>query len=164
MQTYFSPLSPTTVAEKNQPTLLLLFILKELLKNPQGLIEHPVTELTPFEWISKRSSIQKLREYFSLLPYAFPELASQVPTLALDRPIQELFIHLEPFILTCISNENLLLFLIRYQKELAVKPLLDRICPEGINVIREKITENFRKRGYYFTKWTHLSQKSSKTP
>lgn len=153
MQLYFySPLSPSTVVEKNQPALLVLFILKELFKDAQ------TPESGLFPWTMQGTQIQKLREHFSLLPYAFPELASQVPML--DRPIQELFSLLESFIWACKENENILLFLVRHQKELAVKQLLDRICPEGLDVIKEKIAAGFRKRGYHFTRWTH----SSKTP
>lgn len=161
MQLYlYSPLSPSIVTEKSHPTLLVLFILKELLKNPQKLIEDNAPHLGPFEWTTKGSSSQKLQEYFSLLPFAFPELTSKVPALTLERPIQELFQLLEPFILACASNENLLLFLVCRQKELAVKPLLDRICPEGLDVIKKKIAAGYKKRGYHFTRWIH----SYKTP
>jgi hypothetical protein len=155
MRVYFySPLSPSIVIEKSHPTLLLLFILKELLKDRQELIEqnpHP----GPFEWTAKGSSEQKLQEHFSLLPFAFPELASHVPALTSDRSTQELFQLLEPFILASASDENLLLFLVRHEKELAVKQLLDRICPDGLDAIKKMIAAGYKKRGYHFTQWTH---------
>jgi hypothetical protein len=147
----YSPFSPSNVIESNNPPLLLQFILKELFKNPKAHVLE--RDRGPFNWIAQGTSAEKLCEYFSLLPIAFPELIHQIPSL--DLPVQEIFNRLEPFILTYASNENLLLFLLHHQKELAVKPLLDRICPEGHDVIKERITSGFRKRGYYFTRWTH---------
>lgn len=154
MQTFFySPLSATNVAERNNPVLLLLFILKEMIKDPQGLIDDLPCASGPLAWTLPGSSSQKLREHFSLLPLAFPTVAA--PILKKGQTIQELFLHIEPFIATCALDENLLLFLIRHQKELAVKELLGRICPEGIDAIQDRIAENFRKRGYHFTRWIH---------
>jgi hypothetical protein len=151
----YSPFSPENVVEKNNPALLILFILKELITDSQRkVVENPEG---PFAWTAPASSEQKLKEYWSLLPFAFPQLASQIPPTNL--PFQELFTLLEPFILACSSNENILLFLLQHQKKLAVKPVLDKIYPEGMSSIREKIASNFRKRGYYFTQWTCPSQK-----
>ncbi len=155
----YSPLSPQNVREKNHPVLLLLFILKELFKHPPQLLREDVNK-GPFAWTAKGSSVHKLQEFFNLLPYAFPELASQVPLLNAHCPIQELFPSLEPFILACGFNENLLLFLLSHQKELAVKPFLDRICPEGIDQLKEKIAASFKKRGYAYLRWTHSSKAS----
>ena len=146
----YSPLSSVNVVEKNHPALLILFILKELIKNYYEPTPEPPATL--FKWMTKGSPLQKLREHFSLLPIAFPSLASQIPSP--DLPFQELVSLLEPFIMACASNENLLIFLVRYQKELAVKPLLDRICPEGLDILSEKIAASFRKRGYC-TPWTY---------
>ena len=149
----YSPLSPSNVTEENHPALLLQFILNELVKESTDSLT-PIEG--PFSWTSTGTQMQKIQEYFSLLPYAFPQLASKIPPL--NRPAQELITLLEPFILECSSNESLLLFLVRHQKNLAVKPLLDRIGPEA--VVKEKIAKGFRKRGYYFTRWTA----SYKTP
>jgi hypothetical protein len=152
MQTFFySPLSPSNVAERNNPVLLLLFILKEILKDPEALIDDIQPSFGPFGWMEKASSSQKLREYLSLLPLAFPQLAA--PKLIMGTPFQELIPELEPLIFSCDTNENLLLFLIRHQKNLAVKQLLGRICPEGLEAVKEKIAVSFRKRGYHFTRW-----------
>ncbi len=148
----YSPLSVQTVNEKNNPVLLLLFILKELMKNPGGIKEEE-HRIGPFEWITKGTSSQKLREHFFLLPHAFPELATMIPPLHLST--QELISQMEPFIWACKESENLLLFLVRHQKDLALKPILDRICPEGLGAVKEKIANGFRKRGYPFTRWTH---------
>ena len=154
----YSPLSVQTANDKNNPVLLLLFILKEFVKNPEGFKEDGHPRIGPFEWTAKGSSAQKLREHFSLLPHAFPQLASFTPTFNFNLSTQELITHLEPFIWACKESENLLLFLVRHQKDLALKPILDRICPEGLDAVKEKIARGFRKRGYPFTRWTHSSK------
>jgi len=154
----YSPFSSTIVVEKNNNILLLLFILKELANSHDGIDHSTPLSNGPFDWAGKATSLQKLREHFSLLPFAFPQLAHLIPSL--EQPTQEIINGLEPFILACAENENLLLFLVQHQKELAVKPILDKICPEGLDAIKEKIAAGFRKRGYPFTKWTL----SSKTP
>ncbi len=154
----YSPFSSSIVVEKNNDSLLLIFILKELVKSQDGLNRDVPLSYGPFDWTGKGTSLQKLREHFSLLPIAFPELSHKIPSL--EQPVQEIINSLEPFILACAENENLLLFLVKHQKELAVKPILDRICPEGLEALKEKIAVGFRKRGYPFTRWTH----SSKTP
>ncbi len=157
---FYSPFSSTTVADNNNPSLILLLILKELVKNPHGLTEGPAPLHTPFDWAFKSPSAPKVREHLSLMPIAFPALASHIPSLFqnLHRPAREVVLLLEPFILACESNENLLLFLIRHQNELAVKPILDKICPEGLNLLKERIAVRFRQRGYHFTRWTHSSK------
>lgn len=152
----YSPFSSSSVVEKNNDSLLLLFILKELVKSQDELkndVPHPNG---PFGWTEKATSLQKLHEHVSLLPIAFPQLAHKIPSLA--QPVQKIINSLEPFILACAENENLLLFLVQHQKELAVKPILDKICPEGLEALKEKIAASFRKRGYPFTKWTHSSK------
>lgn len=148
------------MAEPNHRTLLLLFILKELARSPKGVMDGQEPVLAPFDWTIPGSSASKLREHFSLLPAAFPELASHVSTLYqnLYRPAPEVVSLLEPYILACQTSENLLLFLLKHQNELAVKPLLDKICPEGVEVLKEKIASSFRKRGYPFTRWIHSSK------
>lgn len=160
-QVYFhSPFTLATVTEKNNPVLLLLFILQELARYPEGLVDGKLGLFPPFDWAFKHPPAQKMREHLLLLPAAFPALAHLVPTLYqnLDKSAPELTALLEPFILTHQTDENLLLFLVRHQKPLAVKPLLDRICPQGLDVLKEKIAHRFRKRGYPFTRWTHLSK------
>jgi hypothetical protein len=157
---FYSPFSPADVSETNNQVLLLLFILKELASHPSRTMEDPVFPLAPFDWTRKGSSLQKLQEHFSLLPRAFPHFASLVPALYenLYRPTEEIVSLLHPFIMACHTNENLLLFLVQHQNELAVKPFLDKICPEGLDALKEKIASNFRKRGYPFTRWTHSSK------
>lgn len=157
---FYSPFSPTNITESNHSALLLIFILKELARFPQGAIDSPAPGLAPFDWARPASSALKLREHFSLLPMAFPALESHVPALYqnLYSPAARLVGLLEPYIMACQGNENLLLFLLKHQNELAVKPLLDKICPEGRDVLKQKIASSFRKRGYPFTRWTHSSK------
>jgi hypothetical protein len=151
---FHSPFSPADVAEANNQVLLLLFILKELIRHPTEAAEGLSPTFAPFDWSQKASSFQKLREHFSLLPFAFPDLEPLIPSLYQNlHSTDELLSLLQPFILACCPNENLLLFLIQHQNELAVKPFLDKICPQGLDVVKEKIALSFRKRGYHFTRW-----------
>ena len=156
---FYSPFSANDVKEKNNQILLLLFILKELVRLPQAQSEESIV-MPSFGWTLRSSSSEKLQEHFSLLPYAFPKLTQFVAPLyqALQNSPGQLASLLEPFIMACQHNENLLLFLVQHQNELAVKPLLDKICPDGIDALKEKIASSFRKRGYPFTRWTHSSK------
>ncbi len=152
MQTFFySPFSPSTVVH-NRP-LIVLFILKEVFKpSENGEVS---MEMGPLYWTMAGSAKQKLAEHFFLLRHAFPDL--NLAPLNPDASKKELFFQMAPFILACGPNENILLFLIQQQNDLAVKELLDKICPEGIDAIQELIVQSFRKRGYH---WIY----SSKTP
>ncbi len=154
---FYSPFCAKTVAEGHNPSLLMQFILKEIVRNPDGVIEENFNQWGPFGWSESKPHTQKLREYFSLLPLAFPDLTA--PILTLGGKVKDLIPLLEPHILAESQNESLLLFLVRHEKELAVKPLLCKICPEGTEAIKERIAQGFRKRGYHFTRWTHSSKK-----
>jgi hypothetical protein len=157
---FYSPLSPTNITEPNHKALLIIFILKEFIQSPEGVGDEQESSPSPFDWTSRGSPVSKLREHFSLLPIAFPELAFHVSALYQNiyQPAQEIISLLEPYIIACQANENLLLFLLKHQNELAVKPILDKICPEGLEILQEKIALSFRKRGYPFIRWTHSSK------
>ena len=147
------PFSPADLYQENNRALLLLFILKTALNAPEEKQGAP--ELLPFDWAQERSHEQKLAEYVSLLPMAFPHLADRVPVRMGDGFISLL----EPFILEMQDNENLLLFLIQNQNKLALKPILDKMSPEGLHFIQEKIVTRFRKRGYPFSRWMDTQDK-----
>lgn len=156
---FHSPFCPTAFKLENNRALLLLLIMKELTRTPAE--EESKIELLPFDWTVKASPLQKITEHLSLLPFAFPHLADLIPNLYqnLHLPSQEFVSLLEPFILEYQSNENVLLFLIQHQNRLALKPLLDKISPEGLHSLKEKIVIRFRKRGYPFTRWTNSPRK-----
>jgi hypothetical protein len=158
-QTYFySPFCPNSLKKRQNKVLLLLLILNELVRNPQGLEKtESLTLLTPFDWSCKPTPIVKVQEHLSLLEFAFPHLKKNISQLKknIHKPISEIFYLIHPFIFEYRDNENLLLFLFKHQNILDVKPLLDKICPEGMETLKERIASSFRKRGYTFTRWKH---------
>jgi hypothetical protein len=152
---FHSPFSPNTVAKGEAPALLLQFILRELLRAPKYLTETAPFRMVPFDWASKQGSANKMREFALLLPFAFPELASEAAHFAnhLHSPCVELFALLEPFIKASQKSENLLYFLLKHQKSPTIKLMLDKICPEGLDQVKVDIVLQYQKRGFYPSKW-----------
>ena len=147
---FYSPLSPSNVIEHQ--ALLILFILKELINHPDRVLDEAQKQLGTLHWTLVGTPSDKLREHFSLLPIAFPSIP--VPKLKAGKRFQDLILRMAPFIRSIPPSENILLFLFRHQNNHAVKQLLDKLCPEGIERAQEKMAENFKKRG----RWIHLSK------
>jgi hypothetical protein len=152
---FYSPFSPSTVAKGEGPSLLLQFILRELIRSPYKLVESAPGQLAPFDWAWKHGSKHKVREHALLLPVAFPQLAKESENFLknLHQPCSELFTLLEPFILACGKNENLLYFLLKHQKSKDITLMLDKICPEGLEKLKMDIVLQYQKRGFYPSKW-----------
>jgi len=155
---FHSPFCPTDFQHEGNRALLLLFILKAALSPP--VEKEAAPELLPFDWAQEPTHAQKLTEHLSLLPAAFPHLANLVPNLCVHAHDAAFISLLEPFLLELQDNENLLLFLIQHQNKLALKPVLDKISPEGLHVLQEKIVTRFRKRGYPFSRWMQTPRRS----
>ncbi|HEY5236155.1 MAG TPA: hypothetical protein VIJ14_08260 [Rhabdochlamydiaceae bacterium] len=149
------PFSPSTVAKGEAPALLLQFILRELLRSSEHLIQSAPHKIAPFDWATKQGSANKMREFASLLPIAFPELSEEATHFInnLHSPCVELFALLEPFIKTFQKSENLLYFLLKHQKSPTIKLMLDKICPEGLDQVKKDIVLQYQKRGFYPSKW-----------
>jgi len=152
---FHTPFSPTTVAKGQAPALLLQFIIRELLRSSKHLSMSSAPQMAPFDWAWKHGSLHKMREYASLLPMAFPELATEAAQFAnqLHSPCVELFALLEPFIKAAQKSENLLYFLLKHQKSPTIKLMLDKICPEGLDQLKIDIVLQYQKRGFYPSKW-----------
>lgn len=152
---FHSPFSPSTVAKGEAPALLLQFIIRELLRSQDHLNPSSPPKMAPFDWAWKQGSAHKVREFASLLPLAFPELAQEATHFAnhLHSPCVELFALLEPFIKASQKSENLLYFLLKHQKSPTIKLMLDKICPEGIDQLKMDIVLQYQKRGFYPSKW-----------
>src|SRR5476649_976279 len=103
---FYSPFFPSTVAKGEGPSLLLQFILRELIRSEDQLVESAPGQLAPFDWAWKHGSKHKVREHALLLSVAFPELAKEAENFLknLHLPCSKLFILLEPFILACWGN------------------------------------------------------------
>jgi len=147
----FSPFSPETVSQGAGPALLLQMILKELVEENGVLKQTTSTAMRPFEWAEKAGSYNKVFEHASLLPFAFPSLKKEAGLFAasLDKPCNTLIALLKPFILACKNNENLLYFLFQHQKNSAVKALLVKIAPAGIEKLKVIVAAKYRKRGFH---------------
>ncbi len=152
---FHSPFSPATVAKGEGPSLLLQFILRELIRSEDQLTESVPGQLAPFDWAWKHGSKNKVREHALLLPIAFPELTAEAENFLknLHAPCLDLFSLLEPFVFAYQNNENLLYFLLKHQKSKAIKLMLDKICPEGLQQLKMDIVLQYQKRGFYPSKW-----------
>lgn len=152
---FHSPFSPSTVSTGEAPALLLQFILRELLRSSDYLTEGPPFQLAPFDWARKQGALNKLKEYAQLLPHAFPALAKEAAEFAaqLHSPCVELIARLEPFIRAVQTSENLLYFLLKHQKSIPIKLMLDKICPQGLDQLKKEIVLQYQKRGFYPSKW-----------
>lgn len=155
-QYFYTPFSAVSVVQGENPSLLLQFIIFELLKSKQSLTETTILDIAPFGWAIKPGSKNKIAEYGLLLPVAFPHLANEAEQFlkCLERSCAELLCHLEPFIFACQENENLLFFLVKHQKSLSIKSILDRICPEGVAKLKTTIAAQYKKRGFHISKWS----------
>jgi hypothetical protein len=154
---FHSPFSLASIVKNESPSLLLQLIVRELIASKEYLIETPTDNIAPFSWASKAGTKNKVQEHAQLLEAAFPELAKQAKKFlnSLDKSCSELIAHLEPFILACKDNENLLFFLVKHQKSLGIKSILDKICPDGLAKLKTKIAARYKKRGFHISKWTH---------
>ncbi|HEX2579630.1 MAG TPA: hypothetical protein VHK67_04420 [Rhabdochlamydiaceae bacterium] len=134
--------------------MLLQFILRELLHSSDYLMEGPPFQLAPFDWAHKQGALDKLKEHAQLLPHAFPDLAKEAAEFAsnLHSPCVELIARLEPFIRAAKTSENLLYFLLKHQKSPTIKLMLDKICPQGLDQLKEEIILRYQKRGFYSAK------------
>ncbi len=152
---FHSPLSPISFSQKESPSLLLRLIIHELIQ-ADYLIETPPLDLAPFSWATKAGSKNKIQEYVSLLTTAFPHLAKESKKIEanLDQPCNKLVSYLEPFITACRTNENLLFFLLKHEKSVSIKSILDKICPGQLTELRKTITHQYKKRGFRIPRWS----------
>jgi len=130
--------------------LILQFILHELFQSPDRLVKTEITAYAPLDWACDAGSYNKVLEHAGLLAYAFPGLAREAGRFleGLHLPCQEIFVLLEPFILKCKENENLLYFLLKNQKFPGVLALLEKISPQGIEKLKAAVSARLRKRGF----------------
>lgn len=143
----YSPFSPATVGIGQGPSLLLQLILTELLEAKEHLVETPPPTIAPYDWGRDTGSLNRVREHASLLEHAFPKLVKEAKKFqaSLDKTCNKLIALLEPFMMACKENENLIFFLLKIER---CKPLLLKLDPEG--KLQEMVTEKYRLRGFTF--------------
>lgn len=151
----FSPFSAETVGQGQGPALLVQFILKELIDETDYLKKTTPVAMRPFEWAEKAGSYNRVFEHAALLPYAFTNLTDEAKQFInnLHKPCLELMTLLEPFIFACKENENLIYFLLRQQNHTAVKQLLAKISPEGVEKLKGLAIAKYYKRGFLLATW-----------
>jgi hypothetical protein len=144
---FHSPFTPESVADEEGPALLLQFILQEVVKE-EFLSEANPPLLAPFDWSWRQGSMYKVREHGMLLRHAFPEMGEEVEVFlkGLGRRCEELVELLEPFIWVCRKSDGLLCFMLRYEERLG--RVIDKICPEGVEAVKMKVSKRYRKRGF----------------
>ncbi len=156
---FHSPFSLSTASEGEGPSLILQFILKELIRAEGYLSKEAPPLLAPFDWSWKQGSHYKVSEHASLLSAAFPSLAAEAQKFLrhLDKPCHQLMELLEPFVLACQTNENLLLFLLKHRNFLNIESILNKICPEGPEKLKLMVADQYQKRGFYTPEWINSS-------
>ncbi len=152
---FYSPFTPTTAHDGQNPSLLLQFILHELLHAKEYLVETENYALLPFDTKEPPGSLNKVKEHAALLPHAFPDLTKEAADFKtkLESPCEALFQKLEPFILACKENEHLLYFLLKHQRRAEIQRLLQKISPQGIEKIKASVVAKYRKKGFSIPTW-----------
>ncbi len=177
----FSLLSPQMLAEKEHRGLLLQFLLSDLFEAEKAfnnsedwvwiLSHHP--SMIPYDWAVRTGYLNKVQEHAILLKDSFPEIPRKVQALekVLDKhldphikdspdsfytALRKIYLALEPFLLLCKENENLLFFLLKNKSVLdrmverdTLKDFLFRAYPEGMDVLGEKMCDQYHRRGFF---------------
>lgn len=170
---FFSPLCIKTVNEGHHPALLLQFILTELFCINQE-VEDSISMtsnsssrfyLFPYDWSQKIHRFVKIQEHAKLLEHAFPALIHEAEAFnkainrskkQISRYLKNLYESLEPFLIACNTNENLLLFLCKSKRELSelfssdFEVMLKRINIDTSSVV-DIIEKEYENRGFHFT-------------
>lgn len=147
---------------------------------PLEFVFSSATCFFPYDWAYETGCLNKMKEHGTLLPHAFKNCDPLVEefndqllkTLTYFKSYQkinkklslpELLDHLRslyhclgPFFLLCKESENLLLFLLRKQKEIEqlaypenFQSLLLRMFPEGLEDISHLIHQEYQNRGFH---------------
>lgn len=142
----FSSFPPAMIWEKRNRSLLVQFILSELITAYKCLCRHaPIKELLtsekrffPYDWAYPYGHLNKAQEHALALSSVFPELPGpviqfeQILSKLVSSPqhksslmkarctksLPELLLALEPFIEGCKENENLIFFLLKHKEEI----------------------------------------------
>ncbi len=134
----------------------------------------------PYDWSYEVGCLNKIAEHAQLMPHAFPKLQQAVdsftqtlhetlsnvvknkkkndpiPHEGLMEQLNTLYVHLEPFLIVCKDCENLLLFLIKNNNEVAelnkphnLSSLLKKMFPEGIDGISDRLKTEYKNRSFH---------------
>jgi hypothetical protein len=138
----YSPLTPQNVQEGQGPALLLQFMMTVLQLGPEAWKEEPKRPVSiVFSWTVRGTSRQKMQEYASLLPYAFPHFPQEIEAFYRgmeEGPFEELATLLHPFLLAVKESPSLIDFLFRYRKEELIGAINQAVFPDGIEKVKKR--------------------------
>ncbi len=168
-----SPLSTADSDETHHRGLVLQFLLSSLFNAHRALLEgkqllsaHP--RFFPYDW--SRASLGPLNqalEHLLLLKRAFPEMADEVKAVeacffeALSASfdlsaLKRIYTYLEPLLICCKEDENLMFFLLKSHKEIDslmeedhLYRLLFSLFPEGLSEWGEALCDCYHERGFF---------------
>jgi len=175
---FYSPFNLKNVAEGQNRSLLLQFILSEIFNalaapDQMGFVLSSPACFFPFDWSYETGCLNKIFEHSQLLDTAFPELpkeveifdahlnqlitlveqskkrAKELPFVTLKEHLKKLFQLLEPFMQKCRESESLILLLLENREVIEdLQALLLRIFPEGLDYSRNLLVQKHAKRGF----------------
>ncbi len=126
--------------------------------------------LFPYDWSIPAGPLTKFHSYLQNLEDLFPEHQKTIRQLekislklkklnnkkAIKEKIQLIQTHLEPLLISCKEDENLFLFLLKHQEQIDLlmyphylHDFLARIHPEGLEVVGEKLCDQYHRRGFF---------------
>ena len=154
---FHSPFSPETVVKGANPSLLLQFILSELIAGGELLIKTNTPFSSPFDWKQEAGSFNKVEEHAELLPFAFPALVKEAKHFqeSLSCSCSVLISLLEPFILAAKETVYLIYFLMKHKSHPAIADLLAKIPKENIEKMQSVVATKCRKKGLSIPKWMY---------
>lgn len=151
-------------------------------KEPFEKIYRPISStFYPLDWSSQMGHLNKICEHTHLLKVAFPKnkdsasifkhaltnttalIANHYDNPSLSRHFEQelltyfkqLYLLLEPLLLECSDDENIIFFLLKHQKVIShlshskyLLTFLTKMSEEGIDSLCEQICDSFHERGF----------------
>lgn len=175
--------SPQAIGERHNRSLLIQFLLFEIIEASKAIdmgrweaLITPHPRFFPYDWCSITGYLNKMQEHSMLLGHCFPDHPQAVAdfektfSMQMDlsskktgplhqqfkKALQKIYTSLEPLIVHCSGNENLLFFLLKnrpYIDALTQKGHLHdfilKIYPCGLETLGEKMCDQYHQRGFF---------------
>jgi hypothetical protein len=169
-----SHFSPHALSERHHRALLLQFVIYELIAAHKAFLNDenvysPHPRFFPYDWATQARPLNKVYEHALLMKRSFAdhpkpmakwektfvkltESSSEKFTLAL----RAVFEALEPLMLACKEDENLVFFLLKHRvvidgilQEGYVRNFLLAAHPSGLESLGEKMCDKYHQRGFF---------------
>lgn len=175
--------SPQPLSEKEHRSLLIQFLLFEMFEALRAadagrwdLLLTAEPRFFPYDWSATTGFMNKIAAHGALLKNSFPDqkrvvknfektLAKELSTLhKMKKPSKEpfeaalskLYMCLEPLIVCCKEDENLIFFLLKHCKEIDrlmqeghLQKFMHTIHPCGLESLGEKMCDQYHQRGFF---------------